>query len=654
MQKGYGMNGLGAVMAGLGLMVALLGCGDDGGSGSGGGDSSQRQVSEVAFDGEIKAFPDVVFDSGFQPEGSPVQAQVKFNLEAALKARAEALVGGNGQNPIMSGKEGTGLYELALVMRFEVLAKIDLPGVGFEGPVGEDLNLVFEVTESVPFDPFVVGEAVDLSAEVPLTQVATIPLAGSVPGVDGNVLLNIQGTINSAFEGKCAAVNASAASYQALTTTGADLEVLPSIEVNIPFVFDEVVELGAFPVSVPAVPVAMDLGTLEVSPGGGAVDGGGSLASVGTCDDVGNNAPNNDPSNNDPNNNDPNNDNNGPNNDPNNSPNNAPNNNPGECAPDCRGCCQDGLCLRGVFENACGGRGEVCSVCESGEVCEDQECVPAAPPCGPDNCGGCCDGGVCQTGESDFACGSFGDVCQECAADEVCGNGFCVLAGECFSDQDCGFEEVCEDQVCVSVQPQCDANNCDGCCDGDVCRTGTSDFACGAFGNLCLECADDEACGGGLCVVPGGCFSDEDCGQGEVCVNGQCEAEGIAPDSLWDVLVLDAVVLRDPPRGGWDVFDEADPYVEVTVNSTQETGRTSTIEDTLTPDWGEVVLEFVRADNLQAGGLTMTMLDEDSISRDEVMGNCGVSVNNADVFGGQVQTACSRDVMIMFRLLEAR
>jgi hypothetical protein len=38
-------------------------------------------------------------------------------------------------------------------------------------------------------------------------------------------------------------------------------------------------------------------------------------------------------------------------------------------------------------------------------------------PCGPDNCGGCCDpAGVCQSGESDLACGQTGQACTSCAA----------------------------------------------------------------------------------------------------------------------------------------------------------------------------------------------------------------------------------------------
>src|SRR6185312_12236067 len=51
--------------------------------------------------------------------------------------------------------------------------------------------------------------------------------------------------------------------------------------------------------------------------------------------------------------------------------------------------------------------------------------------CGPDNCGGCCDGnGVCQSAGNN-TCGIHGATCEQCASSKVCETalGQCVFPG---------------------------------------------------------------------------------------------------------------------------------------------------------------------------------------------------------------------------------
>lgn len=54
--------------------------------------------------------------------------------------------------------------------------------------------------------------------------------------------------------------------------------------------------------------------------------------------------------------------------------------------------------------------------------------VDPKPPCGPENCEGCCsDTGDCLAGTATFECGTGGTVCQVCAANQTCRAGSCEL-----------------------------------------------------------------------------------------------------------------------------------------------------------------------------------------------------------------------------------
>jgi hypothetical protein len=48
----------------------------------------------------------------------------------------------------------------------------------------------------------------------------------------------------------------------------------------------------------------------------------------------------------------------------------------------------------------------------SGSVCNGRSCL--RPACGPGNCAGCCQAGMCTDGHSAFACGANGQTCLDC------------------------------------------------------------------------------------------------------------------------------------------------------------------------------------------------------------------------------------------------
>lgn len=231
-----------------------------------------------------------------------------------------------------------------------------------------------------------------------------------------------------------------------------------------------------------------------------------------------------------------------------------------DCGPwNCPGCCDwYGYCNWGGDDWACGWGGNLCSDCWSmGMSCNpDQGACMTQQDCGPWNCDGCCDwNGQCQWGGEDWACGAKGQMCEDCgwyggscdpnmkmcSIPEPCGPANCPgccdpYSNECrmgFDSWACGTSgQVCQDcngpgmqctatpaggGLCVSTNPTCGPNNCKGCCDcsstgGCVCLPGFEPYACGNSGQICQDCAYGSVCdpagGGGQCVAQ----PPEDCG----------------------------------------------------------------------------------------------------------------------------------------------
>lgn len=155
------------------------------------------------------------------------------------------------------------------------------------------------------------------------------------------------------------------------------------------------------------------------------------------------------------------------------------------CA-NCRGCCQNGVCRTGNVTNACGFDGGTCSDCTT----QNRQCIAGRcqTPCGPTNCTGCCRNNECIVTTTVQACGRGGESCVLCQPRESCQAGLCSLGD---GGVDAGIMETCE-TTCTS-----------GCCDvAGVCQSGTSPAACGTLGSRCLTCASCmpyAAAGGGRC-----------------------------------------------------------------------------------------------------------------------------------------------------------
>lgn len=174
------------------------------------------------------------------------------------------------------------------------------------------------------------------------------------------------------------------------------------------------------------------------------------------------------------------------------------------CSPEnCPGCCEGNACVPGTDSSACGFAGNQCNDCAAeGESCQSQTCV-VQPPCGPENCGGCCDfQGICQPGTFDTGCGRSGQACEVCTT----------------------VGETCQSQTC-SPGSGCNPTNCNGCCDvNGVCQAGTSPVACGFGGQVCGDCANfGEICQGQSCFAT---CTQENCA-------GCCDQNGVCqPGSL--------------------------------------------------------------------------------------------------------------------------
>ncbi|MDP3505140.1 MAG: hypothetical protein Q8S33_32680 [Myxococcales bacterium] len=174
------------------------------------------------------------------------------------------------------------------------------------------------------------------------------------------------------------------------------------------------------------------------------------------------------------------------------------------CSPaTCSGCCDvNGLCQPGNTDFACG-RGQACANCTGfAGQCVFNSCVVLNEPprCSAANCRGCCTlEGLCSAGTTDPSCGPRGTICTTCDP-----------------------TSRCEQQQCVR---RCSAATCPGCCDlNGGCVQGFSNAVCGRGGVACQTCAAPSTCGAsGVCVAPPSCSA---CQPGECCSNSVCVPVG--------------------------------------------------------------------------------------------------------------------------------
>ncbi|MCU0701224.1 MAG: hypothetical protein MUC96_32340 [Myxococcaceae bacterium] len=209
------------------------------------------------------------------------------------------------------------------------------------------------------------------------------------------------------------------------------------------------------------------------------------------------------------------------------------------CATTCTGCCDAmGQCVTATSTAACGANGATCSACTRSEACSNGACVAVdagstdAGACA--NCRGCCQNGVCRTGNLVNACGADGGTCEDCTV----GNRACV-ANAC--------------------RAPCGPSNCQGCCRNDVCITSTTVQACGAGGQACVFCGSGQVCQAGLCTTADGGSGRDG---GESCAatcNGCCDATDMCQPGLSNLacgnlgarcVVCNGTTCRDSPTTG--------------------------------------------------------------------------------------------------------
>jgi len=155
----------------------------------------------------------------------------------------------------------------------------------------------------------------------------------------------------------------------------------------------------------------------------------------------------------------------------------------------CHGCCSDADCGGNVCEVG------TCSACPQGQRPCHGGCIPEDACCDDSECTG---GRVCVDGSCE--CGPNQRLCE----------GACIPASEC----------------CGTDCPTCSSENCDGCCDGHICRDGDSTNFCGRNGTICSACSFLQTCTGEFCACLRECCFDFDCpGENRRCNNqGFCES----------------------------------------------------------------------------------------------------------------------------------
>ena len=193
----------------------------------------------------------------------------------------------------------------------------------------------------------------------------------------------------------------------------------------------------------------------------------------------------------------------------------------GKCdATNCKGCCVGNQCLTGNDNQACGSVGNACVSCtQTGQFCGTGpngggQCQ-GTPACGPQNCGGCCNGNTCVAGSDSIACGRQGQACTNCTS-----------TGRACVAQGLPNERTCQ------TPATCNAATCPGCCVGNACVVATTPAACGRGGAVCKGCLAGETCNAGVCTPPAKCGPGNCAGcciGNDICaVGGQDTACGVA------------------------------------------------------------------------------------------------------------------------------
>lgn len=176
------------------------------------------------------------------------------------------------------------------------------------------------------------------------------------------------------------------------------------------------------------------------------------------------------------------------------------------------GCCAGNVCVPGNAANACGSAGQACGTCPAEQTCTAGACSGCSQ-----SCNGCCAGSTCTSEVNAVACGPAGARCLACdaAVADSCVNGACA----------CGVGPPCKGgEGCKNGKCSCDVS-CTGCCDAGGCEARATQ-TCGADGASCTACNLTVSNG---CAADGSCAcgSAPACAAGETCsTSGVCQCNG--------------------------------------------------------------------------------------------------------------------------------
>lgn len=176
-------------------------------------------------------------------------------------------------------------------------------------------------------------------------------------------------------------------------------------------------------------------------------------------------------------------------------------------------------------------------------------CPSPTPRCSAATCSsGCCDAtGACTPGTASSACGSLGNQCRVCISGELCNFGICTqqqVNGGGTGGAQGGGTGGAQGGGTGGAQgggtggangggtggaqgggTACNAGNCGGCCNGNVCEAGNSSSFCGANGNACVQCGGGLTCSGGQCRTPPPTCSPSNC-------NGCCSSSTVCETGM--------------------------------------------------------------------------------------------------------------------------
>jgi hypothetical protein len=578
-------------------------------------------AGEVSFHGEQLPLPGFMKDTGYLPDGSPIQVKLQVGAQGKLSVDAKALAGGSAVSPTLYGEKGSGQFSLDVTFVFQVSLKISgIPGVpDFEGPLMgmgvPDINLKVDGMAAA-FDPFLLGGQAHLEANVPETMVAMIPLAaaGLPPPLDGSLNISVSGTVKSDFTGVCAAVAPSSggasAQYIGQTATSASLKITPVVTITGPLGLDQSTPPFDIPLEVPAITADLDLGTRMITGfSATAASAGGSQVTSSTCSGA----------------------------------------TPGDGGPAGDGGAGGGDVVGGGdggsgqgedgsagldlivgadrptgFDLGSGDLGSGTASCVGVvnciQGCADQTCADACLASGTPEAQAeamavfqCLDAfcsGECATDASQ--CG--GCLSANCSQqDAACGFSTCRGEGQvCSADSDC-CGGSCTNGTCGSPASTCDST-CGGCCDSaDRCQTGTDAASCGVDGARCAPCGSHRTC-----MASGS--------------GGACHVD---PASLWGIMITSGTIPATNSGGGsWDPLNGSpDPYVTVVVDASS--GSTSRRDDSLSPVWNETVLSGLSASDILTHNAEFEVFDYDFPIGDDTIGFCGMVIPESAFDGAE-------------------